>query len=66
MATTVGGKLSTKSVLGIMAGIAALFVVLLMPTPSGMTPDAQRAAALFAFGIVLWSTEALPIGVTCL
>jgi sodium-dependent dicarboxylate transporter 2/3/5 len=31
-----------------------------------MTPDAQRTAALFAFGLVLWSTEAVPIAVTSL
>ena len=61
MATTVGGRLNTKSVFGIMAAIVALFVVLLMPTPSGMLPEAQRAAALFAFSIVLWSTEGVPI-----
>ena len=34
--------------------------------PTGMPPAARSTAALFAFGLVLWSTEALPIAVTCL
>jgi sodium-dependent dicarboxylate transporter 2/3/5 len=66
MATTVGERLNTKSVFGILAAVVALFVVLAMPTPNGMSPEAQRTAALFAFSIVLWSTEAVPIAVTCL
>ena len=59
------GAQNMKSVLGIIAGIAALVVVMILPTPAGMTPEAQRTAALFAFGLVLWSMEALPIAVTC-
>jgi solute carrier family 13 (sodium-dependent dicarboxylate transporter), member 2/3/5 len=54
------------SILGILGACAALVVILSLPTPAGMTIEAQRTAALFAFGLVLWSTEALPIGATCL
>ena len=58
--------INPKSVVGLVSALVALFIVLLMPTPAGMTPEAQRTAALFAFGLVMWSTEALPIAVTCL
>ena len=64
-ATGVGG-VSMKEIGGLIAGVAALIIVLLLPTPAGLPPEGQRTAALFAFGLVLWSTEALPIAVTCL
>jgi sodium-dependent dicarboxylate transporter 2/3/5 len=46
------------------AGLTAL--VLLLPTPEGLSAEGQRTMALFAGVLVLWSTEALPLGVTSL
>ena len=49
---------------GLGGAIAIMAIVLLLPTPEGMSPDAQRMAAIFAATLVLWSTEAMPIAVT--
>lgn len=34
------------------------------PTPAGLTPEAQRALAVFAVCVVLWATQLLPLMVT--
>lgn len=63
-ATAVRPKKNLFGPLGLIGAVAAMIIVLLLPTPQGMSPDAQRMAALFAAALVLWSTEALPIAVT--
>jgi len=55
-----------KHVLGLIAAVAAMSLVLLMPTPSGLGAPGQRMAALFVLILILWSTEALPIAITSL
>jgi sodium-dependent dicarboxylate transporter 2/3/5 len=52
--------------LAILAAIVAAALIILMPTPEGLTPAGQRTAALFVGALILWSTEALPIAVTSL
>ena len=39
-------------------------VLLLMPTPEGLTPEGQRALAVMALAVVLWATEVIPIAIT--
>ncbi|MEE2638075.1 MAG: DASS family sodium-coupled anion symporter [Acidobacteriota bacterium] len=51
---------------GLLAAAGVTGLVLVLPAPTGMPPEAQRLAALFAGVLVLWSTEALPIAVTSL
>jgi len=43
-----------------------LFVTLLAAPMPGLAPEAHRLAAILAFVVVLWITEALPIAVTAL
>jgi sodium-dependent dicarboxylate transporter 2/3/5 len=52
--------------LGLIGAIVVTIIVLLLPTPSGLTTEAKRTAALFAGIIVLWATEAIPIAATSL
>lgn len=52
--------------LGLAGAAAAMGLVLLLPTPAGLPPEGQRAGALFAGVLILWGTEALPLGVTSL
>ena len=59
-------KPGAPSVIGILAAVIAFGIVLVFPTPEGLTGDAQKTAALFVLILVLWSTEALPIAVTSL
>jgi sodium-dependent dicarboxylate transporter 2/3/5 len=47
------------------AGPAAFLLLLAVPLP-GITPAGQRLAAIFAWVVVYWATEALPLPVTAL
>ena len=48
---------------GLIGGLLA-FIVVLLPTPEGMSPMAQRAAAVTVLMAVWWMTEAIPIAAT--
>jgi sodium-dependent dicarboxylate transporter 2/3/5 len=65
-APTTTGNPQRMEMLGLIGAIVVTIVVLLLPTPSGLTPEAKRTAALFAGIIVLWATEAIPIAATSL
>ncbi len=52
--------------MAIVAALVAAAVIIMLPTPEGLTPLGQRTAALFVAALILWSTEALPIAVTSL
>ena len=57
---------SNVTAAGLLGAAALTGLILLLPTPEGLPPEAHRLAALFAGILVLWSTEALPIAVTSL
>jgi sodium-dependent dicarboxylate transporter 2/3/5 len=47
------------------AAMVLLFaVVMLAPTPAGLTDQGQRALAVTVLTVILWTTEALPIAVS--
>jgi sodium-dependent dicarboxylate transporter 2/3/5 len=52
------------AVWGILASILAAAIILIIPTPEGLTVEGQRMAALFAVALILFVTEAIPIAVT--
>jgi len=52
------------SVFGIAASILVAVIILMLPTPDGLTVEGQRMAALFAIALILFVTEAIPIAVT--
>ena len=52
--------------IGLALGLLLFVVLLLVPTPDGMPPVAQRTAAVAALMAVWWITEAAPIPVTAL
>ena len=51
---------------GFFAGCAVFALLLLAPTPEGMTPEAQRTAAAAALMSLWWIFEASDIAVTAL
>jgi len=51
---------------GFPLGIGLFGLVLLLPTPEGLTPEGQRAAAVAALMATWWMSEAVPIAVTAL
>jgi len=52
--------------LGFYLGLGTLALVLLMPTPEGLSPEGHRTAALFLLMGIWWATEAVPVAVTAL
>ena len=55
---------SFSTTLKVGAAVLVFFVVLLAPSPDGLTPEGQRALAVMAFAVVLWATEVVPIALT--
>ncbi len=51
---------------GLFSGPLVFFLLLFMPTPEGMSPDAQQILAGTAWIAIWWITEAIPIPVTSL
>jgi len=49
---------------GLLAAIAALIVVLMLPTPAGLPVAGHRMLAIFGFAVVVWVTEALDYAVS--
>jgi anion transporter len=51
---------------GLLAGIAALLVILLIPTPAGLPVAGQRMLAILAFAVIVWMTEAIDYAVSAI
>lgn len=49
---------------GLIAAVAVLIAVLLLPTPAGLPLAGQRMLAIFGFAVVVWVTEALDYAVS--
>ena len=49
---------------GIPVAIVIFLILILMPTPEGMAPEAQKAIAVFCSALVLWITTPIPIYLT--
>jgi len=64
---SIRNDVSTKSII-IKAAIALSFgiLVMLLPRPENLTPEGHRLLALLTTIVLLWVTEAVPIGVTAL
>ena len=58
-----GGGLIVKR-LGLFAAMAALLVIVLMPTPQGLPQSGQVMLAILAFAVIVWMTEALDYAVS--
>jgi sodium-dependent dicarboxylate transporter 2/3/5 len=63
---TLGQPEQRAEMLGLVGAVAATLLVLILPTPEGLSVQGQRTAAIFVGVLVLWATEALPIAVTSL
>ena len=55
-----------KENFGFLFGVTAAVVVMLLPTPDGLSPEAHKTAALFLLMGIWWATEAVPVAVTAL
>ncbi len=57
-----GKSILIKSFIAVALGLIVAF----LPTPEKLTPEGQRLLALLTTVLILWVTEAIPIGVTAL
>ncbi len=57
-------KLNKRLVLKVVTPIIVFAVVLLAPTPAGLSNEGQKALAVMSLAVALWASEALPIAVT--
>lgn len=55
---------SRRRTVGLAAGVAGFVLVLLLPAPAGLSPDAHKTAAVAVLMISWWVSEAVHIGVT--
>jgi sodium-dependent dicarboxylate transporter 2/3/5 len=51
---------------GLLAAIAALVVILLLPTPEGLPVAGHRMLGILAFAVILWMTEAIDYAVSAI
>ena len=51
---------------GLLAAVAALVVVLLLPTPAGLPVAGHRMLAILAFAVIIWMTEAIDYAVSAI
>jgi sodium-dependent dicarboxylate transporter 2/3/5 len=57
---------STRTRVGIAAGVAVAAVILLLPLPDGMSEAGRRTGAVAAVMALWWISEAIPIAATAL
>jgi solute carrier family 13 (sodium-dependent dicarboxylate transporter), member 2/3/5 len=55
---------SRQCVLGFIGAWAVFFTVLASPVPNGLTPAAMHTLAVVLWSVIIWVTEAVPVGVT--
>lgn len=60
------GPITAVRLAGLLGGLAAFLVVLLLPAPAELAPVAWRTAAVAILMAVWWMTEAIPIPATAL
>ncbi len=59
-------RISTTRLLALVAGPLVMLVLLAMPTPEGLSPEAWKLVALAAWMVTWWMFEAAPVPVTAL
>lgn len=55
---------SKRIIIGFLTGWAVFFLILLLPPPTGMKPEAMKTLAVVSWAVIIWVTEAVPVGVT--
>lgn len=53
-------------IISTIAAIVVFLVLYFMPLPDGLSPEAQKSMALFAFALIMWITKPIPIYQTSL
>lgn len=59
-------KTPAQSILFFGMAVVIVFFICFLPTPEGLTPEGQKALALFVGIIFLWATEPVPLAIVSL
>jgi solute carrier family 13 (sodium-dependent dicarboxylate transporter), member 2/3/5 len=59
-------RIPRKKLIALWLGPLLMLVLLLLPIPSGLKPEAWRLVALAAWMVIWWMSEAVPVAVTAL
>ena len=51
---------------GLLAAVAALIVILMLPTPANLPVAGHRMLAILAFAVIIWMTEAIDYAVSAI
>jgi len=54
----------SRKYIGLVTGIAAFIIILLLPEPAGMSAQAKGAAAVVVLMSIWWMSEAIPVYIT--
>lgn len=54
-------KKSLTPIISTAVAVIVFLMLLFMPTPEGVTPEAQKSLALFAFALIMWIARPIPI-----
>jgi sodium-dependent dicarboxylate transporter 2/3/5 len=54
----------SRKYIGLITGIAAFIIILLLPEPTGMSAQAKGAAAVVVLMSIWWMSEAIPVYIT--
>jgi len=49
---------------GIPIALISLIVIMLLPTPDGLSPEGMKAIAIFLFALIMWVANVIPIYLT--
>ncbi|MFT5369796.1 MAG: sodium-dependent dicarboxylate transporter 2/3/5, partial [Candidatus Latescibacterota bacterium] len=56
----------TRQTVGLFVGIFLFLLMIILPVPNGLSPEAMRAGAVTLLMATWWMTEAIPIFATAL
>ena len=65
-AATERNSIWTLGHIGLIAALAALIIVMLLPTPAGLPVAGHRMLAILAFAVIIWMTEAIDYAVSAI
>lgn len=54
-------KKNLTPIISTIAAVVVFFVLMFIPMPAAVTPEAQKSMALFAFALIMWIMKPIPI-----
>lgn len=59
-------KYTKKQIIGLVLAVVACAVIMLLPTPEALTPQAMSVMAVFIAAVILWVFDTFPLFITAL